>query len=388
VISPNTRNLEIGLAVLSLAGFALYLERGLQWGHVRNRLVVIGTAALLGVFMYSAAYYLIFVLAPLGLLLSVNMAVSGLDRRQVRLLLFLAASAVVSVVCRGILDQVGWVQKGEPVRFVTADQIGFHLQLLLESGLTIFGANFLGHRVLSFDSVRSIAQLSILVPILASPIWLSKKYRLSDQIWRYYFALLPYFVALAFVFTSYVGDFESRRYLVILPFAAAVTVAFVYQDLSEPRLRKLLALSLVMNIVLGIYSVGSKIDASDPRNVRSAETISLVRSVGLEKGYTHFWLSNINTYLTRNDVAFIQVVCVEERLRFYPWLTDDGILEKPAQSTFYLYDARSEDIVDCTPERLINQLGDPAQILAIDKSTTLAIYDYDISTKFDEHGGD
>jgi hypothetical protein len=124
---------------------------------------------------------------------------------------------------------------------------------------------------------------------------------------------------------------------------------------------------------------------SGDSNAESARLISLTKSLGLDKGYAQFWQSTINTFLSKNDVTFIQVVCVGDRLRLFPLLVDDGILDKSADRSFYLYDSQSPEIADCTLAALEPQFGAPIQVIEVDESLQLAIYPYDISAQFDSH---
>jgi hypothetical protein len=382
-VNPNTRNLEIGIAFCFLAGFVRYLQSG--WRVSPAAKIALGVITVMhGLFIFSTAYYLIFLLTPLGFMLSLNIALGRWEVRKCRLLMYLFVSVLTALAWQIAFDRIGLVIRGNTLRFVTSDQIGFHLRLLLESTLSVFDANLLGRKIASLGAIRSSTQLTLLVPVLAFPVWLWQSRR-GDAFWGQYFAALPYFAALVFVGTNYVADFGSRRYLIVVPFAAAISIAFMYEHLTAPRLRSLLALSLALNIALGIGSVALADRPSGDSNAESARLISLTKSLGLDKGYAQFWQSTINTFLSKNDVTFIQVVCVGDRLRLFPLLVDDGILDKSADRSFYLYDSQSPEIADCTLAALEPQFGAPIQVIEVDESLQLAIYPYDISAQFDSH---
>jgi hypothetical protein len=114
-------------------------------------------------------------------------------------------------------------------------------------------------------------------------------------------------------------------------------------------------------------------------NDKETRTLAAVRAEGLTKGFGHYSDSDVNTYYSGNEIDFLGVYCQYGRLHFYHWLTDDAILDKPAQRTFLLYDPSRFDAPGCPVDAELRQFGQPGKRIPLTYGRELLVYDRDIT---------
>jgi hypothetical protein len=374
LITPNLRNVEIGLAFLLVMLVAKYWD-----GELRVSPIWLAVAVpFVALFIYNDPYFLYLCVLPLVGLLVVSLAVGSYNPRAVELTGFLLASVLVYEAVDLIFRQFGLHPDTANTRLATLSEIRRHLGLLLHGGLRLFEADVIDNPV-SPTRPRQALNLAVILCTLLFPLALYRgRVGFRDQPWKWFFGLYPLLVAAAFVFSTQAVDLYSARYLVLLPFLFVLLLAVGFQAITNRTLRTGLVLLVA---VATLVNLGYTYDLFRlrPPGIHSDHraAIRAVRDNGFTKGYATYWNANINTYLSKERVDFIQVTCVSSKSTPYAWLTDDGILAKPATRTFYLWDALDPP-AGCLYDEVVQQFGAPARVVPVSATTRLLVYDYDL----------
>lgn len=372
--NPNLRNVEIGMAFALLMLVAKYLDGQLAVGPARLVLYLLAV----GLFLYNDPYFLYFVVVPLLVLLGIILLREGSSPRAARLGAFLASSVLVFKLVDVLARAVGFEANGGNVTFTSLSQIWPHVELLIQGTLTICRADFFSMQVIGFEALHALLGLAVVL-VLVAFLFLTRRGPEIGGPWRWFFGLLPAFIAAAFVLSNQTVNGGSTRFLVMLPFLAVLLVALVLQA-ANPRVRRLGAavvlLAGVANVVVSARSFSLPLRSPNAANYVAVDAAT---KSGLHKGYAGYWSSNIDTYLSGDRIDFIQVECAAPpRLRPYRWLSDDAILQKPASRSFYLYEADNFSIA-CSRDDVIRQFGEPAEVSTIDAKTELMVFDHDLA---------
>ena len=377
LITPNLRNLEIGLAFLLIMLVAKCWDGEVELSPAR----ILVAVPVLGLFLYDDPYFLFVYVVPLIALLLAGFAVRRDDKRPALLAGVLAGGVVAYKVIELVLRAVGLSPLRLDASVADLAAIRQHFRLLVHGGLQLFEADLID-RPLSLAHPRPLLNLVVLLGALLYPLALWRRPAgFREEPWCWFFGVLPLVVAAIFVFSNQASDLASARYLVFVPFVAVVVIGVGLQGIETKSLRNaavvVVAAATAVNVVTTVdYYREQRGGANQINRVVVAAAIG----DGLTKGYAGYWSSNINTYLSRDRVDFIQVECVDARARPYPWLTDDGVLAKRASRTFFLWeadDARS----GCTYDDLLRQFGDPGRVVPVTDAKKLLVYDYDLAQR-------
>lgn len=372
--NPNLRNIEIGLAFAFLMLMAKYLDGELAMGATRLVLCLFA----FGLFLYNDPYFLYLVVVPLVVMVGIILMRDGSSPRAIRVGVFLVAGVLVFKVVDVLARAAGFQAYGGDVAFISLSELGPHVELLIEGILTLFRADFFSKRLIGFGSVHALLSLAVILALVVFPFQ-ARRVREHGVPWRWFFGLLPAFVAVVFVFSNQTVDAGSTRFLVMVPFLTVLIVALALRA-TNPRARWLGAAVLLLAASSNLIA-SSRSFSRPPASPNAANYIAIdaARKSGLNKGYAGYWSSNINTYLSGDRIDFIQVECAAPpRLRPFRWLSDDAILEKPASRSFYLYEADTFSIA-CSRDDVIRQFGEPAEVRSIDAKTELMVFDHDLA---------
>lgn len=375
LMTPNLRNIELGIAFASLMLVAKYADGQLAARPGRLICYLLG----LGLFLYNDPYFLYFLVVPLLLLLvGIALVREQPNRLVLRLIAFLVGGIAVSQLVDVVARAFGFEAERGEIGFISLDQLGRHVELLVQGLLTLFRADFFSQRVIGFATVHALLGLAVLLAVLAFP-FLSKRVEKEGGVpWRWFFGLLPAFIASGFVLSTQTVDVFSTRYLVLVPFTGVLLMALLFHA-AKPRVQRLgaavLLLAIATNVISSVHAFSRPPGGPNASNY---VILDAVRMSGLTKGYATYRSSNINTFLSGDRIDFIQVECVAPRLRPYAWLNDDAILRKPAHRSFYLYESGSGTLA-CSRDEVVRQFGEPAEARPINATTELMVYDYDLA---------
>jgi hypothetical protein len=379
LINPNSRNLEIGLAFAALAVVARWF-RG-EWRVARRRGVtaVALFVLLLGLLCYNDPFFAYVVIAPVIVLFGGKWLLFGKDQRA----LALSAAMLVTLVCAKGWQWAFWslgVHAGQgDATFAAVPRLIHNAQLFGMGALDLFNANIFGRPVWSVQSMAAELNLLILLVTLLSPLLLLVP-QVRHDVWKVFFVLQPLFIALIFIGSSIVVDEQSARYLVLLPFYAALIWAVVVTDVTPLRARLVLTGALALATALNVISTArAYLARGDTPNAENQEIVRIVTDHHLTKGYASFWNAGINQYFARNKVLFIQSGCSSTTgLRPYRWLLNEQVLQRPAKDSFYLFDPAATRCTEADIERFF---GQPQKTVQLDGQKRLLVYGYDISTR-------
>ncbi len=376
LINPNLRNAEIGVAFFFLMLAAQY------WHGERTfspTWFAVGVA-LLGLFLYNDPYFLFVFVVPLVALFLATLIVGRAGRPAVVLAAFLSAGAVAYKLWELALRPFGLHPDEADASLVSLGEMREHARLLVDGGLRLFEADVFAQQAL-VSRAQAVLNLAVLAFLAFYPLVLWKdRRRFAEEPWKWSFAAWPVFIATAFVVSSQAVDVRSVRYLVLIPFVAVLIGGIILHAIATTYLRRSILVLLVGATVLNVISTyRSYRVSSGGANATNYALIAAVRDNGLTKGYADYWSSNINTYLSKDQVDFIQVRCKRARVEPYLWLTDDAILDKPARRSFYLWET-GVPAADCRYDDVVRQFGTPARVVDVaDKK--LLVYDYDLLTR-------
>jgi hypothetical protein len=377
LINPNSRNLEIGLAFAALAALARWY-RG-EWRATGPRGVAVAAVfvVLLGLLFYDDPYIAYMLAVPLVLVFGTKWLLFGKDRRA----LILSATVLAAAVCAKGWHWLFWflgihAGQGSAV-FVSLPRAAHNAQLFGAGVLELFNANIFGRPIWSIQSLAVELNFLILLATLLSPSLLLLR-RVRQDIWKVLLLLLTPIMVIAFIGSTVPVDGQSLRYLVALPFYAALVWAVVIAGLLAPRPRLIVTgifvLATILNVVPTIQAYRSRGDNPNAENQRVA---NIVKVHHLTKGYASFWNAGINQYYADNSVLFIQSGCSPATgIRPYRWLLNGQVLSRPASDSFYLLDPAT---TRCTEADLAHFFGQPQQVIPISGQKRLLLFGYDIS---------
>jgi len=200
------------------------------------------------------------------------------------------------------------------------------------------------------------------------------------------------FTILAYVASGQPIDLATSRYLIFIVFIIPLGVCYTISIISSRYARVTVTLALTIlslaNFVqmYSVFESRHKLQEYDKNQL----IIKTVLKHNLRYGYTSYWNSGINTFLSGNTSKFIQVGCTDNRVQPHKWLASKSWFDKNSfkGKTFLMIDyegSLTPELNGCDFMDVIKQFGTPAQIVPIpylDKNISLIIFDYNIAEKF------
>src|SRR6266702_1715822 len=373
-INPNSRNIEIGLAFAALAIIARWHQNDSALA-ARNRIWLASYVMLFALLLYDDPYFMYVLAFPLILFFGLRWLLFDRDPKAALIVAAMLAAIIIARVWVGFFWLLGIHTAQVSAVFATLPQVAHNLQIFAASVLDLFNANIFGQPVLGIGILGRELNLLTLLATLFSPALLAWP-RIRQTVWRVCPVLQPPFVAMTFVISSYPVDTASERYLVILPFYAAIIFALVLSRLSPSR-RMVFAAGLIIAAACNVASTAQAYMRREASPNSQAESVArAVEGLHLTKGYASYWNAGINQYFTNGRVIFIQSGCSRSAgLKLTRVLINEQEWQQSARQSFYLFDPRA---TRCTRADIDRFLGEPKQVVSLVGERQLLLYDYDI----------
>lgn len=395
-LNSNWRSFEIGFSFATFALIAAICNKDINLGLVRYKALGILSIILTGLLSYSDPYYTYFTIVPLFLLVIIFHWLGKIKKATA---IVLYSSVGLSIILSKIIGMVftaagAHISSSAPATFVAFGSILDNIEGSLHGLFHIFGADFLGNKIVSKDTLFAVVNAALLSFIIVKIISYRKYLNIqkikragSDSLWPLFFVMVVGMIFAVNTFSTLAGVVNYRFYMMLV-YVAIVIFSITIGRLENKKLSLGLAVLLIIATLLNITQTIRKEWVEPGSNMSfnlgnslNHETVSTVRAQGITKGYANFWEANINTYLADDQITFLPSICNNngKTVRF-TWLTTSSQFNKPASSSFYFIGTHNSDPKICSLESIIGQFGKPKQTLSI-TSGTLLIYDYDISSK-------
>ncbi len=254
-------------------------------------------------------------------------------------------------------------------------KIFFNIKRFSLGLLFMFNSYLLG----DFDIYRYLKIISnflILIMGMVGLFLLSKK-SLGKNIFGLFIPLCAFFTICAYTFSSRAGSLPTNRYLIMIPFCLCFGLAIFLESINKTTKFKKTAIYLIIifTLLLNLKSLMPffqfiEIREKYPSNFHTIQTL---RNENLKYGYSGYWHSAINTFLSEDQIKIRQITCKKGKILPMLWMASDfwyqsSYYEGP---TFLLIDYQKKDkhfFNDCSREKIINQFGKPIKELTIKSS--------------------
>lgn len=398
-LNSEWRGAETGLSFLLFALVAAYyagrsgvIARNTKSGKLLTAVGTVVVAAITGAFIYSDPSFLYFTVAPLVLFSAALFLIKQINKTQAAIffagvllsLVFVKVTELISVKA-GIK-----VVEGYPVQFVGFNDLISNAKLAVHGILLIFGADFFGRKVASLGAVTAVVNAALVGYIFYRLYrWCKRPWAYIStpaRLWKTFFAGLVVLSILFYSFSNVAVDLNTYRYFFMLVLAAAVFLVLDLADTAATQkniLAGLLVLATLLNIVSAIHGDGDLTQVPAVTNRANSANFALIHTVqaqGLTKGYTNYWDSDLDTYLSKNTITFLPVFCNGTQTARHYWLVDERRFNERATRSFYVINPDYTVPPACTKDQLLRQFGTPEQTIQQGNKTIL-IYSYDIGKK-------
>lgn len=376
-VMPNSRNVELGIAVAIVAGVAAL---GARTPVTRGRTAVLAAAATvaLAVAWVDDPYIAFLGGLPLAVTCVAWFLLRDRDRRLLVAAAVLGASLLFLPVARRVLGLLG-VEVVPDATGVTLSpgQVAGHLPILgpalaSQVGLWESGAATLPARV---------TVCAVLAAAGAASVWLAVRGWRARQVALAFLGGHWLVVVVGVLVNRTIYDFHAGRYLVLAVVDLAVCLGVAATLLRRTRPRIATAVAALLAVATAANVLGAVLDRT-PRPPLAAlqdRTLAVVESTGATKGYSGFWAADLYTSRSGGRVLVSDVVCGSGRLRPRFWLTDSARLSAPATRTFVLWDPAAPDQQGCSLADLERQFGPAVQRLPAPAGGTILVYPRDVT---------
>jgi hypothetical protein len=395
--NPNLRNIEVGIAFGCLALTAGYLDRrqplSLNWKTVTAGVV---GAVLLGLYFYNDPYFEYVFFAPLVALCAVSWLKDRTRRAYLMVVGFVAAAVVAAAGWRAVLRTAGLVVQPTNTNFSYLSEVPGKALMAVQGLVGIFDTDFFGKPSTSPSTLVRFLYLAPVVLLFLAHRNEGVRRSLRESFVHRFLVVQICATLLLYLLSRNTTDVFAARYLVAVPFSAALLAAIVVARHSAGAQATRVAILTVTALALAsLCQNGAALSRVATRSdvVASSDNISnavnrriatMVHDRGLTKGYADYWDADINTYFSRNETQFLPVMCgAGNRLMPYYWMMDGYWLDRPADRTFFVYDPKgsgpSATDESCgAPAQLARQFGEPSEVVPVVGDIQLFIYDRDL----------
>lgn len=386
---PGLRNLDIGVSFVWLA---LALRGALR---LRYRLLAIPLGALLTL---NDPWFVTTFAAPAvaaGLLVR-QMPTHPGSRRGWLLAPILAIAGVgLGYGLRSLIDATGIVRLvgGEQdLRIVAIDRMGFNLRLAAEVLLRFVNAWVFGPPPSAGAVLNAVMNIALCA---AGAAGLLAGMRSRDDAVRRLsaFTLLAAALGLGvFAITNAPTDVWSGRYLVFAPIALALGLAIGLSQWQAQRQTLhwgVLGL-LAVGVIAHALAIGDTMtQLRNPARLANQRRIfEALAGSGLAYGYSDYWNSLNNTFMSAQTLPVRTVYCEAGRIKPRAWWSQSRWYAPNPEHrpSFVLFNlTEPTDLDACQGDKLVQQFG-PATRLSIDRGkqriAEVLIWDYDIASRF------
>lgn len=381
---PNSRNIELGIfMLLTFALLAYELKPKLFKNN--KKLKLIGLIVMIGILCANDPMFIYLGLAPLGLLVVIRyFFVNQKLSTTVKYLAFMFFGLIVTFLFKKLILLLPLNFAHHEGKLIQPDVVFKNLPELIESNMRILGVNVfdtLEHFSKAWFLYSSIIAIIVVLSIWAVFFKTIIKDKFKGPVTISYVALLWVWIPLVYSFST-LSDPPSAtgRYLILLNALFIVSLILLFSITNKRR--QLIALGgmifILLTIVL-IKNTKSLLNHGLP-NGNNFTIIKAVEDEGLTKGYAGLFTAGINDYLSNHKVNIAPVLCRNSKLVNHDIFINKDRVKEATNQSFFIYKTNGpSETIDCSPEVLVPQFGDPAKVIPVmNGDAIIAIYDYDI----------
>lgn len=385
-VNPNWRTFEFGLSfIYYMLAFKYYFQEidPLKKSK-KNIFATILILAVTSLMIYSDPWFVYFVIIPIIILFVGLWLLKKITKQKVLTIITMAiisfsgARVLTSLMARiGILSPT--IGSFGGINITHFNKISPTIHNTIYYLANLFNINFSSF----FNSLMSLVSLLIIFTIiyyLANIFFRKKQFKtaFSKFIFNGFLVML-----IAFTIGSYIVDddgvLNTERYLILLIFIATLLLLLIIHNLKSRDLKALtiiLSVAIILNIING-YNAYQKTNINKP-NQYNYSLINTIKKLGLTKGYAGYWNANINTYLSKDKINFLPIICNDKNINVpYPLLNNSAMFKKPAQKTFLIVDKIEQRAQLCSLSEIYHQFKPPEKVIK-KGGTEILIYNYDI----------
>ncbi len=368
--NPNSRALELGLALLAVAALGCVAT-----GRLRSPGALVALGVGLTLLWLSDPFVLYYLGATVALVVVLDALLRVERRRATVVLVLLAASAVASVVLRRALELVDLTAKpvGENRRNLTAiGDIPERAWAVVERTVAVLGVR--GADLTSGPvDVAFVAwfRLAVVAVGVVGVVLVVRRWRASTLLARTMVACLVTTPAIVVLVNQF--DDPGRvmdRYLCLVPIALVVLAVIAVDRLQGVGAR--VATVAVAVVVVGAVVSGARIWWEDRNATPDDPALRLAAAAstaGFERVYGYYWLTVPPDQLVDGGVRWVTVDCrADGRLRLEEWNNDDAVLRPRAAPVAVALDGLCTSLDDLT-----DAYGPPDELVTIE-GTDFAVW--------------
>jgi hypothetical protein len=394
---PNNRTIEIGIGMALVTLVAYFWSQNSKTQKLKNSKLAIISVLLsifLGLYFYNDPAYIYFIGIPI---LIVGLYEYYITRQKKYLFpSFIVLSGLIFYKIISIMfHELGIRAYSTKGNFIPLDSLFSQLLIGAKGILDFFYANFFNLPIFNMMTILHILYASLIVIITISVIWGFVQHKPMYNILSFSITI----ILLVYLISDRNTDSYSARYLIMLPFLSVPLVyMFFSKFVDNKNVRILIAivtLIALINLSIPIYRLSLAMRSHDygPNQVNSLIGASLDNNKDYTKGYSAYWMANINSYLNNLDKPITPLICSDNTVRVFDWVMYTTPVIVDQQDKNYVVVSNNNllpDItsnsggVQCTIDEVIKYFGEPAKIVQMDNSTSIYYYDYNLALKFNK----
>lgn len=208
--------------------------------------------------------------------------------------------------------------------FASLEQMKNNLNIFIQYIFLVFDPFHLQR--LSFIPITFIKIFNILLlsSIFGFFIYLSKK---SKHVYNLFFFLVIICNAVVFIISDKVIALGSSRYLIIFPFLIYLFLGYIISHqliIKKATIYRLIKIAFIFVLVSELYLGYLNIYILKKFTYQQAYKtnyilINLLKNEGLTYGYSDYWNSAINTFLSNKEVKIRQIICNSANRKIQAW---------------------------------------------------------------------
>lgn len=384
-VNPNWRTLEFGLSfIYYMLAFKYYLDEINLFNSWKNSILTILTIGLTSLMIYSDPWFVYFVIIPIIILfVSLFLIKKTTYQKMITIIYVSVISLLGARILRSIMARIGILSPssnsfgGIYITKIKNIIPTIHNLILYLSNL--YNINFNSF----FNSLISLISLVLIFVIIYDLAKTFQKYKQLktislNLIFNSFLIMLAIFTIVSYIVDDN-GVTNTGRYLILLIFITTLLILLIIQTAKNNNL-KALTIILIVAIIFNIIQAYNtyQITNTEKPNLYNYNLINTIKKLGLTKGYAGYWNANINTYLSKNKIYFLPVICNNKNINVpYPLLDNSAMFKKPSQKTFLIVDNLEQRANLCSMSEIYNQFKKPQKIINLN-GTKILIYNYDI----------
>ncbi len=320
-INPSYHN-ETYVVILFIL---IFIDR-INNSHIKKRYYPL--ISILTFVAVSNSYTVFIFVLPMLLLLFYRLLFININK-QADLLLFLAIvfGTIFAKIIEKIVIQLGGITYNHvEQKFATLDQITDRIGQIINDFLFITGSNFFGLQLNNaIFQVLSFLILMFLFSVLIYGFVNFNKFKIVDQ----FLILAPIVIIGIYIFSAVA--IGLRYYVIIILYLIILTSRIGIFDIISRFLRKNNIKHKYIQILLVILLLSNAINNIEKPIkkpiVKENEVVSFLIEKNLTNGYATFWLSNVMSLLSNNQIK-VNAIFIDLKPMY--WLSKESWYKKPA----------------------------------------------------------